>query len=71
MSTFQVFIQQNPYIFTVLALWELVWKGFALWKAARKSQKYWYVALLVINSVGLLPIAYLLIDKYYKKADQS
>ena len=46
-----------------LALWELVWKGLALWKAARKSEKAWFVVILVINTAGILPIIYLLANK--------
>ena len=44
-----------------LAVWEAAWKGVALWKAARSQQQYWFVALLVINSAGILPIIYLLL----------
>jgi hypothetical protein len=47
-------------IIIAAALWELAWKGMALWKAARLQQSAWFVVLLVINSVGLLPIIYLL-----------
>lgn len=44
----------------LIAIWDLVWKGVALWKSARNSQKVWYVLLLVVNSAGILPIIYLL-----------
>lgn len=44
----------------LLAFWELTWKGFALWKAARNDQSGWFVALLIVNSLGILPIIYLL-----------
>lgn len=50
-------------ILAVLAIWELAWKGFALWRAARRGQPYWYVTMLLINSAGTLPIAYLLTHK--------
>ena len=43
----------------VFAIWELTWKGFALWKAGRAGQKWWFVAILFINTIGILPIAYL------------
>lgn len=43
----------------VFALWSLVWKGFALWRAARTGEKWWFMAFLVINTVGLLEILYL------------
>ena len=42
-----------------LLLWSLPWKGIALWKAARRDQWLWYVILLVVNTVGLLEIAYI------------
>ncbi|HET7673626.1 MAG TPA: DUF5652 family protein [Candidatus Saccharimonadales bacterium] len=48
------------YLFMVLALWELVWKGVALWKTGRNRQPGWFVAILILNTVGILPIIYLL-----------
>ena len=46
-------------VIIVLALWDIVWKGFALWRAARNNQFRWFIALLIINSIGILPIVYL------------
>ena len=46
------------FVFPVL-IWSLVWKGMALWKAARLGSKPWFVALLVINTMGILEILYL------------
>lgn len=43
-----------------LALWSLFWKGLALWRAAQNKQKGWFIALLVINTAGILEIVYLL-----------
>jgi len=43
----------------VIIVWSLFWKGLALWRAARGNQKYWFVALLVLNTAGLLEIAYM------------
>jgi methionyl-tRNA synthetase len=40
-------------------VWDAVWKGIALWKAARNNQLKWFVALIIINSLGVLPIIYL------------
>jgi len=47
-------------ILSILAVWELIWKGFALWRASQKKQWIWFIAILVINSVGLIPIIYLI-----------
>jgi len=43
----------------LLALWTLPWKGYALWLAARNSHKWWFIALLVINTVAILEIIYI------------
>jgi hypothetical protein len=42
---------------------DAVLRGFALWKSARKGQNWWFVALLVVNSLGILPGIYLLLHK--------
>ncbi len=48
-----------PFII-LIALWTVIIKGFALWHAARASQKGWFIALLVINTLGILEIIYLI-----------
>lgn len=48
-------------LLAVLAAWSLVWKGIALWKAARNSDKTWFVILLIVNTLGLLEILYIFI----------
>ena len=53
------YIFSNPYLSTIFAVWLLVWRGIALWKASRNEQKYWFVALLVINLLGIPEIVYL------------
>lgn len=42
-----------------LIVWSLVWKGLALWKAAKIGHRGWFVALLVVNTLGILEILYL------------
>ena len=49
-----------------LVILDLVLKGFALWRAARSKQTVWFVALLLVNSVGILPAIYLLTHKEKK-----
>ncbi len=43
----------------LVVIWSLAWKGVALWRAAELRQKGWFVALLVVNTPGLLEIIYL------------
>lgn len=47
-------------LFLAAALWTVVLKGYALWFSARASQKWWFIALLVINTLGILEIIYLI-----------
>ena len=47
------------YFSLLAALWILPWKGYALWLAARNSHKWWFIALLVINTVAILEIIYI------------
>lgn len=49
-----------PFIAIVVA-WAFVWKGIALWHAARRGDKEWFVVLLIINTAGILEILYLYI----------
>lgn len=47
-----------PFILVVV-LWAVVWKGLALWHAARRGQYWWFLILLVVNTLGILEIIYL------------
>lgn len=44
----------------ILMLSDLILKGVALFKSAQRDQKVWFVALLLVNSLGILPIIYLI-----------
>jgi methionyl-tRNA synthetase len=51
----------SPFVIVPVAIWSVVWKGLALWRAARLQQKGWFIALLVINTLGILEILYIYI----------
>jgi len=52
-------ILDNPWIIVAVALWSIPWKGYALWKAARNTDKGWFIVLLVINTLAILEILYI------------
>lgn len=52
-------LNQYLWVFVLIGIWEFVWKGFALWKAAKNDSQGWFIALLILNTAGLLPILYL------------
>jgi hypothetical protein len=56
----QMFIS-NPWITILIALWVLPWKGVALWKAAKNGSKPWFIALLILNTLGILEILYIFV----------
>jgi len=50
----------NIGIFVAL-LWTIPWKGVALWKAARKGEKIWFIVLLIINTLAIIEILYIFV----------
>lgn len=47
------------FLVILLLIWEAVWKIFSSWRAGRNNQPVWFVFLLVLNTIGILPIVYL------------
>ncbi len=60
------FFLEHKTLLIPLLIWVFVWKGFALWKSSRRIEKWWFIALLVINTFGILEILYLFV--FSKKA---
>lgn len=60
-AQWQTFIAENPWIAGVillLAVWQIVWKGLALYRAGRVRDKGWFVLLTLVNTLGILDIVY-------------
>lgn len=47
------------WLFLLIIIWSIFWKGLALWKSARLGQYIWFVLMLVINTIGILEIIYI------------
>ncbi|MDP3965643.1 MAG: DUF5652 family protein [bacterium] len=43
----------------LILVWSLFWKGIALWNASKRNEPWWFIALLVINTMGILEIFYI------------
>jgi len=54
-------------IFTPLIIWEFIWKAIGLWKSARNNQLVWFIVILFVNTLGILPIVYILFFQKKKK----
>ena len=51
----------------IVAVWDIIWKGIGLWKASKEDQKYWFIAMLILNTAGILPILYIFVFKKGRK----
>lgn len=64
MSSIVTLITNNREVLYMLVVWDMIWKGFAMWKAARNESKTWFVVLMIANTLGILPISYLILEKW-------
>lgn len=55
----ETILQNQLIIFILVMLWVLPWKAWALWTAARNGHKWWFVILILVNSIAILDIIYL------------
>lgn len=50
-----------PYfLILALSILDLIVRAIALWKSARAGSKAWFVALMILNTLGVLPLVYIL-----------
>ncbi|MEK7181224.1 MAG: DUF5652 family protein [Patescibacteria group bacterium] len=56
-------------LLAIIILWTIPWKGVALWKASHRQEKWWFIVLLVINTIGILEILYIFV--FSKKTSES
>ena len=54
-----------------LVILDMILRLLALWKSAQRHEKWWFVALLLVNSVGILPGIYLLTHPETKPSRKS
>jgi len=54
-------------VVVVIVIWDAIWKIIAMWKAARNNHLAWFICLAIFNTMGILPIVYILM---YRKKEQ-
>lgn len=62
------FIITHPIAFVLLSAWSFIAKGAALLRAYERKEKGWFVALLLLNTIGILEVFYLYTRKQPKAA---
>lgn len=58
------YFTENPGVFGLIifvALWSWVWKAFALYRAGYNKSVGWFIALFLLNTLGILEILYLFV----------
>jgi len=61
------FLAQYPWVLVILGVWVIPWKAWALWRSARAKDIWWFIALMVINTLGILEIVYLFVIRKVPK----
>jgi len=57
------------WLLAVVFTWSAIWKGIALWKSARNNHLFWFVLILLINTIGILEILYVFVFSKIKFQD--
>lgn len=50
-------------VIIILVIWESFWKLIAMWKAGRNNHLAWFICIALINTVGILPIVYMIMHR--------
>lgn len=45
---------------SILVILDIFLKGWSMWRAARMNKLPWFIALLIFNTIGILPAIFLL-----------
>lgn len=51
----------RPLLGALVIAWLFAWKGLALWKAARRNDRIWFLVLFLVNLFSVLEILYFFI----------
>jgi hypothetical protein len=54
-------------LIVILAIWDSVWKLIGLWRSARNNKLAWFVCIAIFNTLGILPMIYVLVIDKKKK----
>lgn len=57
--------------FSLVMVWSLIWKGFALYRAGSNRSPGWFVVLMFVNTLGILEILYLSIFSRRRKREMN
>jgi hypothetical protein len=50
-----------PFFVIPLIVWSALWTGLALWHAARRDEKGWFIFFLLVHTMGIVELIYLIV----------
>jgi hypothetical protein len=45
---------------TFFVIWSLFWTGMALWHAAKRNEKWWFILFFLVHTAGIVELLYLI-----------
>lgn len=57
----ETFNELSPIFLIITIFWVLPWKAYGLWMAVKNNHKLWFLAILIINTFGILEIIYIFV----------
>ena len=58
------FNKQNTTLFVIYTMFFVALKGFVLWRASKNNNKIVFVAVLFLNTLGIMEVVYLILDRF-------
>lgn len=65
------FLIENSWVIWLALIWTIPWKGMALWRAAKLNHKWWFIALLILNTLAVLEILYIFVFSKIKEKQKN
>ncbi len=65
------FFADNQWMIVLAGLWTLPWTGVALWRSSRRGEKWWFIVILLTQTLGILEIAYIFIFSKKEKKEEA
>jgi sorbitol-specific phosphotransferase system component IIC len=56
-------------VIILCTIWDTVWKLIGMWRAGRNNDLAWFICIAIFNTMGILPIIYILLDN--NKSEQK
>jgi Family of unknown function (DUF5652) len=50
---------KNVLLIAIVVIWTMFWKCYSAWTASKNNDKKWFIALVVLNTFGILDMIYI------------